>query len=437
MRKCVKFGGSSMADAEHVQKVISIIRSDPSRCYVVPSAPGKRFKGDTKVTDLLLQCYEIQKKDSEEGRRFFSKVEERYDAIIEGLGLDFSLDNEYRLIISRMEEGLSREYLVSRGEYLCALVLSCALKLPFVDAESCVRFDASGNLDENKTYRAFEAYKNLPGFVIPGFYGASEAGRIRTFSRGGSDITGSIVSRAMMVDVYENWTDVSGFLTADPSLIENPRAVKEISYGELRELSYMGAQVFHEEAIFPARSASIPINIRNTNRPQDEGSWIRPDNSITEVHEPISGVTGKKDFVSLTFERDIGYDRLTFGRKILQIFEEADIMVEHMPSTVGTMTCLVSASELAGKEESVLRRIKREIDPYSMSIQRHIALVAVVGEELKHVGSTGNVLKVLSDEGIDVKLVIQGVNEITLIIGVDDRDFEKVIKLLYAYSVTL
>ncbi len=434
MRKTVKFGGSSLADAEHVQKVVDIIKADPSRLYVIPSAPGRRFKGDVKVTDMLIKCFEIQKHDSDQGREYFKKIEERYNEIIRDLGLDFSLDNEYRTIISRMEEGLSREYLVSRGEYLCGRLLSKILDYPFLDPEECIRFDARGQFDENLTYAAFEKFSGMEKFVMPGFYGANESGRTRTFSRGGSDITGSIVSKAMNVDVYENWTDVSGFLVADPNIIDDPGSVREVSYGELRELSYMGAQVFHEEAIFPARSAGIPINIKNTNRPQDVGSWILPDDQITGKHAFITGITGKKGFVAMSFEKDIGSDRLTFGRKILQVFEEAMVMVEHVPSSIGTMTVVVSADEIKGKEESILRRIRREIDPYSMKVERNLALVAVVGQRIADViGSTYQILKAIADQNIGVRLVIQGVNEITLIVGVDEKDFEKTVECLYEY----
>lgn len=434
MKKTVKFGGSSLADAVHVQKVVDIIKADPSRLYVIPSAPGRRFKGDLKVTDMLIKCFEIQKHDSDQGREYFKKIEERYDSIIRDLGLDFSLDNEYRTIISRMEEGLSKEYLVSRGEYLCGCLLANILGFPFLDSEECIRFDARGQFDENQTYAAFEKFSGMEKFVMPGFYGANESGRIRTFSRGGSDITGSIVSKAMNVDVYENWTDVSGFLVADPNIIDSPESVKEVSYGELRELSYMGAQVFHEEAIFPARSAGIPINIKNTNRPQDVGSWILPDDQITDQHAFITGITGKKGFVAMSFEKDIGSDRLTFGRKILQVFEEAMVMVEHVPSSIGTMTVVVSADEIKGKEESILRRIRREIDPYSMKVERNLALVAIVGQRIADViGSTYQILKAIADQHIGVRLVIQGVNEITLIVGVDEKDFEKTVECLYEY----
>ncbi len=435
MRKTVKFGGSSLADAVQMRKVAAIILADESRRYVVPSAPGKRFKEDTKVTDMLIRCYEIQKKDAEAGRRSFYDIEARYDSIIEELGLDLSLDEEYRQILSRLDEGTSLDYLASRGEYLNGIILAKLLGYRFLDAADYIFFDAKGNFDEAKTMTAFRAISPEERFVLPGFYGATENHRIHTFSRGGSDITGSIVSKAMASDVYENWTDVSGFLAADPRIVENPSPIHEISYSELRELSYMGASVFHEEAIFPARSAGIPINIRNTNIPSDEGTWIVPDDQITDAHKFITGVAGKKGFVSLSFEKDIGSDKLAFGRKVLQVFEEAMVMVEHVPSSIGTMTVVVDSAEISGKEESILRRIRREIDPYSVTIEHNLAMLAIVGVAMKDViGMSAGILEELAKVGVSVKLVIQGIKEISLIVGVREEDFEKTIKALYAFA---
>ncbi|MCF0136069.1 MAG: aspartate kinase [Lachnospiraceae bacterium] len=435
MRKVVKFGGSSLADACQMKKVVDIIRADESRMYVVPSAPGKRFKGDVKVTDMLIRCYEIQKRDVDEGHAYFYHIQDRYDEIISGLGLDFSLEDEYREIHSAIDEGMSEEYLVSRGEYLNGKVLAAALGYRFIDPADYVVFDAAGNYDENRTVEAFYDVDISERFVMPGFYGAAENGRIKTFSRGGSDITGSIVAKAMKVDVYENWTDVSGFLAADPRIIENPAGIQEISYSELRELSYMGASVFHEEAIFPARSEGIPINIRNTNRPEDEGSWIVPDDKITEAHSFITGITGKTDFTALSFEKDIGSDRLGFGRKVLQVFEESKVMVEHVPSSIGTMTVLVDDKELEGKEENILRRIRREIDPYNIKVEHDLALVAIVGESMYGaVGAAAEIFRVLAAAGVNVKLSIQGINEISCVVGVAEDDFETSIKALYSYA---
>ncbi len=434
MRKAVKFGGSSLADAVQFRKCADIIKADETRLYAVPSAPGKRNSADTKVTDMLFHCFALQKKSPEKAVEYFERIEERYDGIIRDLDLDFSLEEEYAIIRKNLEEGLTEEYLVSRGEYLSGKVLSRLLDFPFVDAADCVKFDARGNYDENATMQAFEKYQDMPCFVMPGFYGAYPDGQIRTFSRGGSDISGAIVAKAMKVNVYENWTDVSGFLAADPRIVENPEPIEEITYSELRELAYMGASVFHEEAIYPARSAGIPINIRNTNRPQDIGSWICPDDQATDKHAYITGIAGKKNFLSVSFEKDVSGDKYAFGRKVLQVFEEAKVMIEHVPSSVGTMTVVVDAGEISGKEESILRRIRRELDPYHITVERDLAFIAVVGFKMKGgVGVTSGLMAALAEEGISVKMVIQGIREISLIIGIEEKDFEKALVRLYKF----
>lgn len=434
MKKAVKFGGSSLADAAQFQKCADIIKADPARLYVVPSAPGKRHKDDIKVTDMLFHCFALQKRSPEQAIEYFERIKERYDEIIRELDLDFSLEAEYQTIEKKLQEGLTEAYLVSRGEYLSGKVLARLLDYPFIDAASCICFDDRGNYDEHDSLVAFQAFRQERCFVMPGFYGAGPDGEIQTFSRGGSDISGAVVAKAMEVDVYENWTDVSGFLAADPRIVKNPEPIEEITYSELRELSYMGASVFHEEAIYPARSAGIPINIRNTNRPQDIGSWICPDDKATENHAYITGIAGKKNFMSLSFEKDIGGDKLAFGRKVLQVFEEAQVMVDHVPSSIGTMTVVVDANEMSGKEESILRRIRHDIDPYHITIERNLAFIAVVGFRMKGgVGVTAGLLAALAEEGISVKMVIQGIREISLIIGIDEENFEKAVKRLYQF----
>lgn len=434
MRKAVKFGGSSLADAVQFQKSADIVKADAARLYVVPSAPGKRNSTDTKVTDMLFHCFALQKKSPAQAIEYFERIKERYDEIIRGLDLDFSMNDEYDLICRKLSEGLSEEYLVSRGEYLSGKVLAKLLDIPFVDAADCVKFDARGNYDEKATMMAFEKYEKLQRFVMPGFYGSYPDGEIRTFSRGGSDISGAIVAKAMKVDVYENWTDVSGFLAADPRIVENPEPIEEITYSELRELAYMGASVFHEEAIYPARSAGIPINIRNTNRPEDTGSWICPDDQTTDRHAYITGIAGKKNFLSVSFEKDVSGDKYAFGRKVLQVFEEAKVMIEHVPSSVGTMTVVVDADEISGKEDSILRRIRRELDPYHITVERELAFIAIVGYKMKGgVGVTSGLMAALAEEGISVKMVIQGIREISLIIGIEEKDFEKAVVRLYKF----
>ncbi len=434
MRKTVKFGGSSLADAVQVQKCADIIKADPDRRFAVPSAPGKRNSADTKVTDMLFKCFAMQKKNPMEAIEYFERIEERYDGIIHDLGLDFSLKDEYGIIRRNLKEGLSEEYLVSRGEYLSGKILAKLLDFPFVDAAECIKFDARGNYDEQATMKAFEKYQDAACFVMPGFYGSYPDGSIRTFSRGGSDISGAIVAKAMKADVYENWTDVSGFLAADPRIVKNPEPIEEITYSELRELAYMGASVFHEEAIYPARSAGIPINIRNTNRPEDNGSWICPDDQTTDKHAYITGIAGKKNFMSVSFEKDVSADKYAFGRKVLQVFEEAKVMIEHVPSSVGTMTLVVDAAEISGKEDSILRRIRRELNPYHITVERELAFIAIVGYKMKGgVGVTSGLMAALADAGISVKMVIQGIREISLIIGIEEKDFEKALVRLYQF----
>lgn len=339
MVKVVKFGGSSLASAEQFKKVGNIIRAEESRRFVVPSAPGKRFSDDTKVTDMLYKCYA----EAEAGKNFdkqLKAIEERYNEIIKGLGLKLSLKEQFEIIRKNFEAKAGTDYAASRGEYLNGIIMANYLGYEFIDAASVICFDANGEFDGEKTNKVMgDRLANVESAVIPGFYGAMPNGAVKTFSRGGSDVTGSIVARAIKADVYENWTDVSGFLAADPRIVDNPRPIDIITYKELRELSYMGATVLHESAIFPVRKEGIPINIRNTNAPQDKGTMIvettcnRPDCIIT-------GIAGKKGFVSITIDKDMMNSEIGFGRKVLQVFEDNGISFEHMPSGIDTMTVL-------------------------------------------------------------------------------------------------
>ena len=354
MVKVVKFGGSSLASADQFKKVGNIIRSDESRRFVVPSAPGKRFKEDTKVTDMLYKCYA----EAEAGKAFdkqLKAIEDRYNEIIKGLGLKLSLKENFETIRKNFEAKAGEDYAASRGEYLNGIVMANYLGYEFVDAATVVCFDKNGEFDAEKTNKTMAArLKGVEKAVIPGFYGAMPNGTVKTFSRGGSDVTGSIVARAIKADIYENWTDVSGFMVADPRIVENPKSIDIITYRELRELSYMGASVLHESAIFPVRKEGIPINIRNTNAPEDKGTMIvettcnRPDCIIT-------GVAGKKGFVSISIDKDMMNAEVGFCRKVLQVFEDNDISIEHMPSGIDTMTVFVHQDEFEEKE--VLRPI--------------------------------------------------------------------------------
>ena len=429
MKKVVKFGGSSLASAEQFQKVGSIIRSDPTRKYVVPSAPGKRFAGDAKVTDMLYKCYEA----AETGEDFsgqLAAIRERYQEIIDGLGIALSLEEEFAAIGQHFRDRAGVQYAASRGEYLNGIIMSRYLDFPFVDAADGIVFSEDGTLDSFATNQKLGGLlKELEYAVIPGFYGASEDGTVHTFSRGGSDITGSLVARAMKADLYENWTDVSGCLVTDPRVVENPVPIDIITYKELRELSYMGATVLHEDAIFPVRTVGIPINIRNTNRPEDKGT-VRDTCSRSEY--TITGIAGKKGFASITIEKGMMNSEIGFGRKVLQIFEENGISFEHMPSGIDTMTILAHQTEFAEHEQKVLTGIQKAVHPDSVSLEADLALIAVVGRGMKSTrGTAGRIFSALAHAHVNVKMIDQGSSELNIIIGVANDDFETAIRAIY------
>lgn len=431
MKKIVKFGGSSLANAEQFQKVGEIIRSDESRRYVVPSAPGKRFDGDTKVTDLLYKCYNT----AVEGEDFVPILQEikgRYYEIIRGLNLDLSLEDEFVQIEADFRAQAGTDYAASRGEFLNGKVMAAYLGYEFVDAADVIRFDKNGNLDAEKTDRLLsKKLAKCEHAVIPGFYGAGEDGKVKTFSRGGSDVTGSLVAKAIKADLYENWTDVSGFLVADPRIVENPKPIAIITYKELRELSYMGASVLHESAIFPVRKEGIPINIRNTNAPEDKGTMIVETTcSIPECI--ITGIAGKKGFVAINIDKDMMNSEIGFGRKVLQVFEDNGISFEHMPSGIDTMTVIVHQDEFVEKEQKVLAELHRAVNPDSIELESNLALIAVVGRGMKNsVGNAANVISALSNAKINVKMIDQGSSELNIIVGVRNRYFEAAIRAIY------
>ena len=435
MKKIVKFGGSSLANAEQFQKVGEIIRSDESRRYVVPSAPGKRFDGDTKVTDLLYKCYNT----AVEGEDFIPILQEikgRYYEIIRGLNLDLSLEDEFAQIEADFKAQAGTDYAASRGEFLNGKVMAAYLGYEFVDAADVIRFDKNGNLDAEKTDRLLsKKLAKCERAVIPGFYGAGEDGKVKTFSRGGSDITGSIVAKAVQADVYENWTDVSGFKIADPRIIKDPEGIDIITYSELRELSYMGATVLHEDAIFPVRKEGIPINIKNTNAPEDEGTWI-VGNTCQKSKYVITGIAGKKGFASINIEKDMMNSEIGFGRKVLQVFEEYGISFEHMPSGIDTLSVMVHQSEFEEREQNVLSGISKAVNPDHIDIQSDLALIAVVGRGMKATrGTAGRIFAALAHANVNVRMIDQGSSELNIIIGVSNEDFEAAIKAIYAIFV--
>lgn len=440
MKKVVKFGGSSLASAEQFRKVGSIIRNDSSRRYVIPSAPGKRRPDDIKVTDLLYRCYRqaILEDDREEDfEDILAVIKERYDSIIQGLNLDLSLDNEFKIIRENFCKKVGRDYAASRGEYLNGIIMASYLGYTFIDAAEVIKFDENGEFEDELTNNILEErLKDMEGVVIPGFYGSMPDGKIKTFSRGGSDITGSIVARAVHADIYENWTDVSGFLIADPRIIPNAKSIDVITYRELRELSYMGASVLHEDAIFPVRREGIPINIRNTNKPEDKGTLI-VEATCQKSRFVITGVAGKKDFASITVEKDMMNSQVGFCRRVLQVFEDNGVSIEHMPSGIDTMTIFVHQDEFQEKEQKVIAGIHRAVEPDFLELESDLALIAVVGRGMKSTrGTSGRIFSALSHANVNVKMIDQGSSELNIIIGVRNHDFEEAIKAIYDIFVT-
>ena len=405
MKKVVKFGGSSLASAEQFKKVGAIIRQEESRRYVVPSAPGKRFSGDTKVTDMLYSCYHlaIQEEDFDEQ---LDAIKARYQEIIDGLELDLSLDQEFKVIRENFSKKVGRDYAASRGEYLNGMIMAAYLGYEFIDAAEVIFFNEKGGFDADKTQKILsERLAHTEKAVIPGFYGAKYDGMVKTFSRGGSDVTGSIVAKAVHADMYENWTDVSGFLIADPRVVKNPKAIDVITYRELRELSYMGASVLHEDAIFPVRKEGIPINIRNTNVPEDKG---------------------------ITIEKAMMNSEVGFCKRVLEVFDNNGISIEHMPSGIDTMTILVHQDEFEEKEQEVVAGIHRAVEPDFVEMESDLALIAVVGRGMKSTrGTSGRIFSALAHANVNVRMIDQGSSELNIIIGVRNHDFDNAIKAIY------
>ena len=431
--KVVKFGGSSLADAKQIQKAAAIIKADPERRYVVPSAPGKRFSDDIKVTDMLYTCYDL----AEQGLDFsdaLDAIQARYNDIISGLGMDFSLQAEFSEIAENFKKRAGKDYAASRGEYLNGKVIAAYLGFPFVDAAEVIFFQPDGSLNDEKTEKVLrERLSGLENAVIPGFYGCGADGYVKTFSRGGSDVTGSIVAGAVKASLYENWTDVSGFLVADPRIVDDPAVIRTITYTELRELSYMGASVLHEAAIFPVRSAGIPINIRNTNAPDEPGTMIVPDSTDEELSAyTITGIAGKKGFCTILVTKAMMNSEVGFGRKVLQALEDNNISFEHMPSGIDTMTVIVHEDEFMNKEQQVISAIHRLAKPDSVEIESDYALVAVVGRGMRSAsGTAAKLFSSLAGAGVNVRMIDQGSSELNIIIGIKNDDFDKAIRAIY------
>lgn len=437
MKKVVKFGGSSLASAEQFKKVGAIIRQEESRRYVVPSAPGKRFSGDTKVTDMLYSCYHlaIQEEDFDEQ---LDAIKARYQEIIDGLKLDLSLDQEFKVIRENFSKKVGRDYAASRGEYLNGMIMAAYLGYEFIDAAEVIFFNEKGGFDADKTQKILsERLSHTEKAVIPGFYGAGYDGTVKTFSRGGSDVTGSIVAKAVHADMYENWTDVSGFLMADPRIVKDPKPISTVSYKELRELSYMGASVLHEDAIYPARIANIPINIRNTNEPENPGTMITSEPAKLEEGQIIAGIAGSKDFTVITMYKALLSSERGFIRKMSGVLEDFDIPIEHIPSGVDTLSVVISNKQLGGKLEDILDEFERQLKPDHMEVSDDIALIATVGAGMSlRTGVSAKLFTALAEKKVNIRMIDQGSSEMNIIVGVENKDFEKAIRAIYGAFVS-
>lgn len=427
--KVAKFGGSSLADAAQFRKVMEIVREDAKRNVIVVSAPGKRTTGGHKVTDMLYLTHQLATIDMG-GNEVFSSIADRYLSIRNALQLSYPLEKDLEEIKQRIFSGASADYAASRGEYLSAKLLAAALKYRFVDAADLIRFDDVGELDlSTSLFLAAEILQDGQ-FVVPGFYGAKENGEIVTFSRGGSDITGSILAAAIHAPVYENWTDVSGFLAADPHLVRGPKPIEVITYEELHELSYMGAQVLHEDAVYPAHRAGVPIHIRNTNAPNDKGTRIVPKKE--DSSRIVTGISGKNGFMLVHVEKRHAAGDSGFLRRLVSVFEANGCAVEHMPSSIDTVSVIVREDPFRSKQKKILEEIAIFCEPDSLAVEDDITLLAVVGEGMaKRPGVAARLFSALGKAGISVRMILQGASELNIIIGVAKEDFTEAITALY------
>ncbi len=430
--KVAKFGGSSVADAIQIKKIKDIVFADDDIKYVVVSAPGKRFSEDTKVTDLLYLCRtHIEHKLAYE--QIFQVICDRYLSMESSLGVDVGMKEELAKIRENINAESSVDYIASRGEYLNAKLIAAYLGFEFIDSARMVKFSDKGRFMEDRTNEEIEAVlKDVDRAVIPGFYGSRIDSSIKTFSRGGSDITGALIARAMKADVYENWTDVSGFLVADPRIVKDPRPISHISYKELRELAYMGASVLHEEAIYPAKVANIPINIRNTNRPQDPGTMITSEPAELEGDQIISGIAGSKDFTSITVYNSHMIGQKGFIRKMAGILEDHDVTIEHIPSGIDTVSVIVNNKIIDGKLDEIVEEFERQLKPESVDVAPDVALIATVGVGMAaRTGTSAKLFTALAEAGVNIRMIDQGSSEMNIIVGVANKDFEKAIRAIY------
>ncbi len=433
--KVAKFGGSSVADGIQLTKTKEIIREDPDRKYIVVSAPGKRYEGDNKITDILYLC-KTHIEHNLPYDQLFQVVVDRYMAVEINLGVKVDLLKYFEEIRENLRKNPSADYIASRGEYLNAVLVAAFLEYDFVDTANLIKFDEKGRLLTEETDKALaEELAKHERAVLPGFYGSTPDGEIKTFSRGGSDITGALVARAVHADVYENWTDVSGFLMADPRIVENPKQIRAISYKELRELSYMGASVLHEDAIYPARMANVPINIRNTNQPEDPGTFITAEVSEdyrSEQNHIITGIAGNRDFTVVALYKNMMSSERGFVRKILDILDDYDINFEHLPSGIDTVSVVMANKSINGRLDEVLDEFRTRLRPDSIDVFEDMALIATVGHGMSYrQGVSAKLFEALAAAGVNIRMIEQGSSEMNIIVGVENKDFEKAIRAIY------
>lgn len=428
-----KFGGSSLADAHQFRKVKGIVEANNKRRYIIPSAPGRGGKEDVKVTDLLYLAHEQAKQHIHTGDTF-AKIEARFQEICQKLKIDADLSKELVAIKEKVDLGASRDYAASRGEYMNGLILAKYLDFEFVDASELIVFKDNGRCDLRATEaKAKERLRLVRNAVIPGFYGANARGEVVTFSRGGSDVTGSIIANAVQANLYENWTDVSGFLMADPNIVPEAKTIEVVTYKELRELAYMGAPVLHDEVIFPLRKHSIPINLRNTNRPQDQGTMVVDEASNPPIQDTITGITGKKDFTVIMVDKIFMNSEVGFIRKLAEIFERYEVSIEHIPSSIDSISAIISSVNIAAKLEALIQAIREECEVDDILVHQDMALVTVVGRGLVgRKGISGKIFTALAENGINIRMLSQDSRELNIIIGVNNEDYNRTIKAIYS-----
>ena len=431
MLKVLKFGGSSLADARQFAKVKSIVEADPARRVVIVSAPGKRFSGDHKITDLLYLCaahikYGVSCED------IFAMIRDRYNEIIAECGLHISLDKEFDALWDKMKNGISQDELASRGEYFSARLMAEYLGYEFVDAARWIKFKFDGTVDQDASYAALRSIAEDRKVVIPGFYGVMPDGHIRTFSRGGSDITGALAAAALNADVYENWTDVSGILMADPRIVPDPLPIERITYNELRELSFVGAQVLHEGTVFPVREKNIPLNIRNTNAPDHPGTLIMESFDDVDDGRLITGIAGKKNYSIITIAKTGMSSSVGTFRQVFEVFERHGVSIEYAPSGIDCLSLVVPSEKVAPCLYSILGELEKQLRPDNLHVTENISIVAAVGRKMVfRPGTSGRIFAALGEHGINIRMISQGPDELNIIVGVDTKDFAPAIQVLY------